>query len=208
MSANQAQNRCDTTSTSRNPPMHSGSVIGRILKGMAPLFFAIPAFMYGLWGTGILIAVAGSFVSVCSRLSRHKPVSGLDLSSLALGVLLALGYFGFGNIFFIQHFGIVIYCALLIQVLYGELRGEPFTAQYSKQIISSDRWATKSFFETNRFLSRFWGLIFVVSILIVVFGTGPLMLTILPNALVVLALVFGPNIGHWYSNRFTPKGAK
>jgi len=208
MSANQVQSRCDDISTSHNPPTHSGSVIGGILKGMMPLFVAIPAFMYGLWGTGILVVVGASFVAVGSRLPRHKPVSGLDLSSLALGVLLAIGYFRFGNIFFIEHFGLVIYSALLIQVLYGELRGEPFTAQYSKQIISSDRWATRGFFETNRFLSRFWGLIFVVSILMVVFGTSPLMLMILPNALVVLALVFGPNIGYWYSNRFAPKVAE
>jgi hypothetical protein len=184
---------------------HKGQVIRGILAGMLPLLLAIPFFSFGLWGTGILIAVGGSVIVIGKRRIKDKPVSGMDIVSLLLGVLVAIGYFGFGNIFFIEHFGIVIYSALLIQVLYGELRGEPFTAQYSKQIISSDRWATQGFFEMNRFLSRFWGVIFVVSILIVVFGTSPLLLTTLPNALVVLALVFGPNIAHWHATRFSPK---
>jgi len=101
----------------------------------------------------------------------------------------------------------VIYSVLLVQVLYGELRGEPFTAQYSKQMISSDRWATRGFFEMNCFLSRLWGVIFVTSILMAAFGTSRLMLLVLPNVLVVLALVFGPSICHSYASRFLPKGS-
>jgi len=183
----------------------SGHVIRGILAGMLPLFLAIPFFSFGLWGTGFLIAVGGGVIVIGKRRIKGKPVSGLDIVSLLLGVLVAIGYFGFGNVFFIKHFGVVIYGALLIQVLYGELRGQPFTAQYAKQIISSDRWATRGFFETNRFLSRFWGVIFVFSILMAVLGTSPLLLTILPNALVVLALVFGPNIAHWYAIRFAAR---
>jgi len=206
MSTDQALD--DGHNASGSPPVHSRSVIRGIIRGMVPLFLAVPAFVYGLWGTGVLILVVGSCFGVGSRLSRHKSVSCLDLSSLALSVVVAIAYFGFGNIYFIQHFGVLIYGVLLIQVLHGELHGKPFTVQYSKRMISSNRWATRGFFEMNRFLSRFWGLIFVVSILMVVFGTSPLMLVILPNALVVLALVFGPNIGHWYANRFTLKGAE
>lgn len=63
-------------------------------------------------------------------------------------------------------------------------------------------------FEGTRFLSRLWGAIFVVSILLAVFGTNTLELIVLPNLLVVLALVFGPRIGHWYAIRFSPKGAE
>jgi len=186
------------------PSGHKGQVIRGILAGMLPLLLAIPFFSFGLWGTGILIAVGGSVIVIGKRRLKDKPVSGLDMVSLLLGVLVAIGYFAFGNVFLIKHFGAVIYGALLIQVVYGELRGQPFTVQYSKQIISSDRWATRGFFETNRFLSRFWGVIFVVSILMVVFGTSPLLLTIVPNVLAVLALVFGPNIAHWYAVRFSP----
>jgi hypothetical protein len=172
---------------------------------MLPLLLAIPFFSFGFWGTGILIAVGGSVIIIGERRLKEKPVSSLDIVSLLLGLLVGIGFFGFGNVFFIQHFGVVIYGALLIQVLCGELRGEPFTAQYSKQMISSDQWNTRGFFEGNRFLSRFWGVIFVISILMAVFGTGTLVLIVLPNVLVVLALVFGPNIGHWYAIRFSSK---
>ena len=187
------------------PSAHNGSVIRGILAGILPLFLAIPFFSFGLWDTGILIAIGGSAIVIGKHRIKDKPVSSLDIMSLLLGVLVAIGFFGFGNPFFIQHFGVVIYGALLIQVLYGELRGEPFTPQYSKQMISSDQWNTRGFFEGNRFLSRFWGAIFVISILMTVFGSGTLVLIVLPNVLVVLALVFGPNIGHWYTIRFLSK---
>lgn len=190
------------------PSGHKRQVIRGVLAGMLPLLLAIPFFSFGVWGTGILIAVGGSVIVIGKRRLKHKPVSGLDIVSLFLGVLVAIGYFGFGNVFFIKHFGMVIYGALLIQVLYGELRGQPFTAQYSKQMVTSDKWNTRGFFEGNRFLSRFWGVIFVISILMAVFGTGTLVLIALPNVLVVLALVFGPNIGHWYAIRFLSKGAE
>jgi uncharacterized membrane protein len=187
------------------PSGHKGQVIRGILAGMLPLLLAIPFFSFGLWSTGILIAVGGSVILIGRRRLKDKPVSSLDIVSLLLGVLVAIGFFGFGNVFFIKHFGVVIYGALLIQVLYGELRGLPFTAQYSKQMISSDHWTTRGFFEGNRFLSRFWGVIFVISILMAVFGIDTLVLIVLPNVLVVLALVFGPNIGHWYAIRFLSK---
>lgn len=190
------------------PSGHKGQVIRGILAGMLPLLLAIPFFSFGLWGTGILTAVGGSVVVVGKRRLKDKPVSSLDIVSLLLSVLMAIGFFGFGNVYFIKHFGAVIYGALLIQVLYGELRGQPFTAQYSKQMIPSDHWNTRGFFEVNRFLSRFWGVIFAISILMAIVGTGTFVLIVLPNVLAVLALVFGPNIGHWYAIRFLPKGAE
>jgi len=190
------------------PSEHKGQVIRGVLAGMLPLLLAIPFFSLGLWGTGILIAIGGSAIVIGKRRNSHKPISSLDFVSLLLCVALATGYFGFGNVFFIKHFGVVIYGALLLQVLYGEVRGQPFTAQYSKQIVSSDHWNTLGFFEGNRFLSRFWGVIFAISILMTIFGTSTLVLMVLPNVLVVLALVFGPTIGHWYAMRFRSKSAE
>jgi hypothetical protein len=63
---------------------------------------------------------------------------------------------------------------------------------------------TRAFFEGNRFLSRAWGVIFVVAILMSTAGTTPLVLLVLPNALVIVVLVFGPEIDHWYGSRFAP----
>jgi len=174
---------------------------------MVPLLLAIPAYMYGLWGVGLVIVVGGGLIFIGSRLVLHKPVSGLDVTSLALGLLLAIAYFGFGNLFFLKHFGAVIYSALLVQVLYGELRGEPFTAQYSKQMYSQGHWATRVFVEGNRFLSRLWGVVFAVAIVLSAFGSTPLVLIVLPNGLVVLVLVLGPDIAHRYGIRFLAKGS-
>lgn len=132
-------------------------------------------------------------------------MTGLDVSTLGLLAVVAISYFVFNNTFLILHFGVVIYSILMVQVLYGEIRRQPFTAQHAKQMYPSDRWHTQAFFKGNRFLSRLWGAIFVVSILMVVFGTDTLMLLILPNALMILELVIGPSIGHRYSMRLLTK---
>ena len=147
------------------PQAHKGQIIRGLLAGLLPLFLVIPAFAVGQWGLGLAISVPASFIAVGTRLLQHKPVTGLGVSSLGFSVLLAIGYFGFGSIFFVQHFGVVICGALLIQVLYGEIRGQPFTAQFSKQMIATEHWNTRSFLEGNRFLSRLWGVIFAISIL-------------------------------------------
>jgi hypothetical protein len=173
-----------------------------IFGGLLPQLLAIPPFVLGLWGIGLMISLGGNLIVIGSNLVRRQPIGSLALSSLALSMLLALGYFVFGNIFLLKHFGVVINGLLLGQVLYGELRGEPWTAQFSKRMYPPERWGTRAFFEGNRFLSRLWGLVFGVSLLMAAFGTSPLLLFILPNGLLVLALMSGPSLGHWYSVRF------
>jgi len=196
------------TLVNSGPSAHNGQLIRGLLAGLLPFFLVIPAFTLGQWDFGLAISVAASLIAVGLRLLLHRPVTGLGFSSLGISVLLAIGYLGFGNIFFIQHFGVVIYAALLTQVLYGELRGQPFTAQFSKHVIASERWNTRGFLEGNRFLSRLWGVIFAISILMGIFGTGMLMLMVFPNVLVILGIVLGPNIGHWYAVRCSSEGAE
>lgn len=198
-----------STGNTPSPALPSGryrQMLRGLLAGLVPTFIAIPLFMLGFWGLGISISLSVSLFSIVMHLFRHKPITGVDLSTLALLAIVAIGYFVFHNTFFILHFGVVIYSILLIQVIYGEIRRQSFTAQYSKQMYSSELWSKRSFIEGNRFLSRVWGTIFGVSILIGVFGTSTLMLMVLPNMLIVIGFIIGPSIGHWYGTRFLAKG--
>ncbi len=160
------------------------------------------------WVNGIADPVADTILITGSRLVLRKPMDRLALLSLVFSVLLAIVYFGFGNLFFLRHFGVVISGLLLGQVLYGELRGEPWTAQFAKRMFPPERWGTRAFFEGNRFLSRLWGVVFGVSILMAAFGTTPLFLFLLPNGLLVVALAFGPSLGRWYGARFVRKDTR
>jgi len=187
--------------TSLRPGSKRQMLVG-VFGGMIPLLVAVVPFSMGLWGLGLLIVVGGGAFIFAVRQVRHTPSSLLDISSLGFGVLLAIAYFGFGNVFFLQHFGVVIYSLLLLQVVYGEARGEPFTLQYAKKMVSPDVAASRTFLDANRFLSRLWGVIFAAALLMSAFGASPFVLWILPNALVILALVFGPEIGRWYATRF------
>jgi hypothetical protein len=179
-----------------------------VLSGMLPLLVAIVPFMLGMWGVGLVIAVGGGLLMIGWRVAQHEPTSVLDISSAGFGVLLAIAYFGFGNDFFLRHFGVVIYSLLLLQVVVGEVGGRPFTAQYSKRMFPAEVLGTRAFFEGNRFLSRVWSVIFLVAIGLSAFGTDTLTLIVVPNGLVIVALVFGPNMGHWYVQRFVVTGVQ
>jgi hypothetical protein len=180
-----------------------GAMLGTF-GGLLPLFLAIPLFALGLWSVGLVVYLGGTLLVIGPRLGRRESVGSLDLSSLVFGVLLAIAFFGFGNVFFLQHFGVVINTLLLAQVLSGELRRQPWTAQFAKRMYPPAQWDTRAFFEGNRFLSRLWGLVFVVSILMATFGTTPLVLFVLPTGLLVAALVLGPPLARWYGRRFPP----
>jgi hypothetical protein len=124
--------------------------------------------------------------------------------SLGLGVVIVVAYFGFHSTLVLRHFGVVINAVLLAQVVRGELRGEPWTLQFAKRMAPSEAWDSRAFIEGNRFLSRVWALIFVLSLLMETFGQSVLVLFVLPNVLLVVALAVGPSLGRWYGRRLAP----
>jgi hypothetical protein len=172
-----------------------------IFSGLVPQLLAIVPFSLGRWGLGLAVSVGGSLLLIGSRLGRREAVSALDLTSIGFGLLLAVGYFGFHNVFLLRHFGVVINGILLGQVVLGELRREPWTAQFAKRMYPPERWGTRAFFVGNRLLSRVWGAIFLADILMAAFGRTGLVLFILPNLLPMAALFLGPRLGHWYAVR-------
>jgi hypothetical protein len=174
------------------------------LGGLLPMLIAIVPFVLGLWAAGLAVYVGGNLVVIAARLAGRKAIASLDLLALALGVLLAAAYVGFGNHFFLQHFGVVINGVLLGQVALGELRGTPWTEPFAKRMYPPEAVTTRAFVEGNRLLSRMWGIIFVADILMSALGTSAFVLYVLPNVLLVLALALGPSIAQRYGRRFLP----
>ena len=175
------------------------------LQGLVPILVALVPFSFGQWGLGLIIMLGGNLILLGRQVAQRRAVGALDVTALALGALLAFTYFGLGNLFLLQHFGVVINGLLLIQIVKGELQGKPWTAQFSGRLFSPEQRASRAFFEGNRFLSRLWGVIFTADILMAAFGTTGLVLFVLPNALAVLTIVLSPRIGHWYGRRFLPR---
>jgi hypothetical protein len=123
--------------------------------------------------------------------------------SLAFGAVVVAGYFTFHSTAIVRNFGVVINAVLLVQVVRGELRGEPWTLQFAKRMSPPERWSSRAFLEGNRFLSRIWALIFVLMLLMEAFGRSALVLFVLPNVLLVVALALGPSLARWYGRRLT-----
>jgi hypothetical protein len=112
-----------------------------------------------------------------------------------------VAYLRFESVFFLRHFGVVINGLLLGQVLHGEIRGEPWTSQFSKRLFPIETWRTQVFMETNRFISRVWAVVFASAIVMTAFGTTSLVLFVLPNVLALVAFLASPSVGRWYGRR-------
>jgi len=123
--------------------------------------------------------------------------------SLGFGAVLVIAHFVFHSLLLVRRFGVVIDAVLLVQVIRGELRGEPWTLQFAKRMAPPERWTARAFVEGNRFLSRVWAVIFVLSLLMAAFGHSALVLFVLPNVLLVVALALGPSLARWYGRRVT-----
>ena len=123
--------------------------------------------------------------------------------SLGLGVVLLVAHFAFHSTLLVRRFGVVINAVLLAQVIRGELRREPWTLQFAKRMAPPERWSSRAFVEGNRFLSRIWALIFVLSLLMAAFGRSAFVLFVLPNVLLGVALALGPSLARWYGRRLT-----
>jgi hypothetical protein len=96
---------------------------------------------------------------------------------------------------------VAINALLLSQVVYGELRGTPWTEKFSRRLFTPQQTKTRGFFIGNRLLSRAWGAIFLLDILMAAFGTTALFQFILPNGLPIVALLEGPRLAQWYGRR-------
>jgi hypothetical protein len=79
-------------------------MLAGVLSGMAPLLVAIVPFTLGVWSAGVIVLIAGALLVLGARVVRSAPISSLDLSASVFGVLLAIAYFGFGAMYFLQHF--------------------------------------------------------------------------------------------------------
>src|SRR5579872_422403 len=89
-----------------DPRPHRFGILG-IFAGLLPQLLAIPAFVIGRWSSGLVISLGGNLLIIGSLLVRRKPIGSLAVWSLVLSLLLAIAYFGFGNLFFLRHFGVV-----------------------------------------------------------------------------------------------------
>lgn len=164
------------------------------LRGMLPMLLAAIPFSLNMWTLGLIVYFAASAAIFTERLVRRERIPALDWFSVTFLMILAAAYLLARNIFLLQHFGAVINSLLLAQVLYGELRGEPWTLQFSKRMYPQTLWSNTRFIRANRFLSRAWAGVFVICIACAALGRNGWLRSFVPTVLPIAAIALGPRV--------------
>jgi hypothetical protein len=171
------------------------------LTGLIPMLLAAIPFSLSMWALGLLIYFAAATVLIGRQLLLRERIGSMDVFSMSFFFVLGLAYVWLGNVFCLQHFGAVINAVLLAQVLYGEVRRQPWTLQFTRRMYPPELWNDRVFLNTNRLLSDLWGIIFAFCVVSASLGSNGWFRAILPTALPIVAIALSPRFGRWYGQR-------
>jgi hypothetical protein len=166
--------------------------------GLLPLALTVPLLLLHFWALGIFVNGVGALIIIGFHLRRGQGITGLDVLSLACAIANAVLYFGYHTIILLEHLDTVIYSLLGLQVLYAQLRGEPWTIQFAKRAVAPELWATPEFLTANRGVSLLWGACFVCSAAVSLWRALGAWQTLIPAALLVSMAVFTPRLARWF----------
>ena len=156
----------------------------------------------GLWTFAVSAALVTSLALVLYRL-RQRQVKAMEAVTLAFFATHFLVTVVLNSAFFKQY-GVVLNSATLALMAWGTLlAGSPFTYQYARESWPRELWNDPLFRRTNEIITAVWGIIFVVNTalgaLSLLHSEARLWLVILlPNAGVVLGIVFSSLFPNWY----------
>jgi hypothetical protein len=135
----------------------------KIILGLIPfaLFAVLAAWIPVGWA-----ALAGAAVAVVAVLLELRggvkalPVVGI----VVLGAFAAIGFTGgaFAQTL-LQFYGRGLATLALALYIFATLGFAPFTAQFAKQIVPREHWASERFVRVNRHLSAAWGVAVLVT---------------------------------------------
>jgi hypothetical protein len=134
---------------------------------------------------------------------RRRAVKIMDCTSLAYFATVVIMELS-GGTHFIRDYHVVLVWTLFAAVAWiGELRGDPFTAQYARETAPPAVWNDPIFIKLNHRLTQVWAIIFTGCALlgaVSIFAGHLLMLgVILPLA----AMLFGFEFSKRYPRRFS-----
>ena len=176
--------------------------------GLIPLALTVPLLVLHLWSLGILVNGVGALLIIAFHLRRRQGITGLDMLSLACAIANAVLYFGYHTTILLEHLDTVIYSLLAGQVLYAQLRGEPWTTQFAKRAVAPERWVTPEFLTANRLISLVWGACFLCCAGASIWGMLGAWRALIPAIMLVTTAVLTPRLARWFGRRITRSTAR
>jgi hypothetical protein len=169
--------------------------------GLIPMILVLPLLTFEMWAIATVVGGLSAILVITYHLYKRQGITSLDLLSLGFALLNVILYFGFHTAILFKYLDTAIYTMLLLQVLYAQIQGEPWTIQYAKRSIPSEQWYTSAFRSANQFISLIWGGCFLICLILSLLrGLGAWHI-LLPAILLIGMAILTPSLSFWYAKR-------
>lgn len=156
--------------------------------GLLPVIIMVPILLVHAYALGVLVAAAGCLGVVGYHLARGQGITSLDLLALAFATVNLGLYFIAGNTWLIEHIAVVFYTLLAAQSALSLVRGDPWTTQFTRRVVTPEFAADPRFRVMNVRSTAVWAVAFTVCAVLSVTVHGALS-TWLPVVVMVVAVV-------------------
>ena len=130
--------------------------------GLLPVIVMVPILLMHAYALGVIVAAAGCVGVVGYHLARSQGVTSLDLLALVFAAVNLCLYFVAGNTWLIEHVAVVFYTLLAAQCLVSLFRGDPWTTQFTRRVVTSAFVADPRFRAMNMRATAVWAAAFAI----------------------------------------------
>ena len=156
--------------------------------GLLPVIIMVPILLVHAYALGVVVAAAGCLGVVGYHLARGQGITSLDLLALAFATVNLGLYFIAGNTWLIEHIAVVFYTLLAAQSALSLVRGDPWTTQFTRRVVTPEFAADPRFRVLNVRSTAVWAVAFTVCAVLSVTLHGAVS-TWLPVVVMVVAVV-------------------
>jgi len=156
--------------------------------GLLPVVIMVPILLVHAYALGVVVAAAGCLAVVGYHLARGQGITSLDLLALAFATVNLCLYFFAHSTWLIEHVAVVFYTLLAAQCLVSLLRGDPWTAQFTRRVVSPEFVADPRFRAMNVRATAVWAAAFAACVVLTVALRGAVSIW-LPLVVMVMAVV-------------------
>ena len=156
--------------------------------GLLPVIIMVPILLVHAYALGVVVAAAGCLGVVGYHLARGQGITSLDLLALAFATVNLGLYFIAGNTWLIEHIAVVFYTLLAAQSALSLVRGDPWTTQFTRRVVTPEFAADPRFRVMNVRSTAVWAVAFTVCAVLSVTLHGAVS-TWLPVVVMVVAVV-------------------
>ena len=156
--------------------------------GLLPVVIMVPILLLHAYALGVIVAAAGCLAVVGYHLARGQGITSLDLLALAFATVNLGLYFLAHNTWLIEHVAVFFYTLLAAQCLVSLVRGDPWTAQFTRRVVTPEFVTDPRFRAMNVRATAVWAVAFVACDVLSLALHGPVSIW-LPVVVMVGAVV-------------------